>query len=295
MERILRDRRAVWLFVGPALAVYSAVILIPIFWSTGYTVFQGSPISGFKYVGFQNYIRLIHDPNFWAALRFTVEYALLVTAGEMLLGLLLALTYQFYLKRASGLVRTLVFFPVVLPTVAVAQMFVKLFAIAPQDGLVNSILGSLGLTSLIRDWLGSSNGAFTVIVLMDIWRSMGFFAILLFAGLVDIPDEIIEAARIDGASGMSLIRRVVLPLMRPITVSALIFSVNGTLKVFDTVIALTGGGPGNATTPLTLFMYNTSFTYGDYGYGSTIALSLTILCLLVTLALFRASRRDVTA
>ena len=295
MEGILRDRRAIWLFVAPALTVYSAIILIPIFWSTGYTLFQGSPISGFKYVGFQNYSRLIHDPNFWAALRFTVEYALLVTAGEMILGLLLALSYHFYLKRASGLVRTLVFFPVVLPTVAVAQMFVKLFAIAPQNGLVNSLFQSVGLTSLVRDWLGTANGAFTVIVLMDIWRSMGFFAILLFAGLVDIPEEMIEAARIDGASGVGLVRRIVLPLMRPITVSALIFSVNGTLKVFDTVLALTGGGPGNATTPLTLLMYNTSFTYGDYGYGSTIALALAILCLLVTLTLFGASRRDVTA
>jgi raffinose/stachyose/melibiose transport system permease protein len=295
MEKLLRDRRAVWLFVGPALAVYTAIMLIPIFWSTGYTLFQGSPISGFKYIGLQNFTRLVRDPNFWAAFRFTVEYAVLVTAGEIVLGLLLALSYQFYLKRASALVRTLVFFPVVLPTVAVAQMFVKLFAISPQNGLVNSILANVGLTSLVRDWLGSANGAFTVIVLMDIWRSMGFFAILLFAGLVDIPEEMIEAARIDGASGTRLIRRIVLPLMRPITVSAIIFSINGTLKVFDTVLALTGGGPGNATTPLTLLMYNTSFNFGDYGYGSTIALALTILCLLVTITLFSASRRDVTA
>jgi raffinose/stachyose/melibiose transport system permease protein len=295
MEQILRDRRAVWFFVGPALALYSVIMLIPILWSSGYTLFQGSPISGFKFVGFSNYVRLVHDPNFWAALRFTLEYAALVTVGEIGFGFLLALAYHFYLKRASGLVRTLVFFPVVLPTVAVAQMFVKLFAIAPQNGLVNSILDSLGFASLARDWLGSSGGAFIVIVLMDIWRSMGFFAILLFAGLVDIPDELIEAARIDGASGIRLVRRVVIPLMRPILVSAIIFAANGTLKVFDTVLALTAGGPGNATTPLTLFMYNTSFTFGDYGYGSTIALALTILCLAVTLVLFRASRRDMTA
>src|SRR6266496_3834592 len=124
MEQILRDRRAVWLFVGPALAVYTAVMLIPIVWSTGYTLFQGSPVSGFRYVGVRNYAKLVHDPNFWAALRFTLEYALLVTAGEIGLGLLLALAYHFYLKRASGLVRTLIFFPVVLPTVADAQMFV---------------------------------------------------------------------------------------------------------------------------------------------------------------------------
>jgi raffinose/stachyose/melibiose transport system permease protein len=129
---------------------------------------------------------------------------------------------------------------------------------------------------------------------MEVWRSMGFYAVLLFAGLVDIPDEILESARLDGASGARLVRHVVLPLSFPVLVSALIFSINGTLKVFDSIVALTGGGPGSETTPLTLYMFQTSFTYSDYGYGSTIALLLTVLCLMVTLVVFRASRRDLT-
>jgi multiple sugar transport system permease protein/raffinose/stachyose/melibiose transport system permease protein len=129
---------------------------------------------------------------------------------------------------------------------------------------------------------------------MDIWRSMGFYAVLLFAGVVDIPDEIIESARLDGAGRWSLVRNIVLPLSAPVLLSSIIFSINGTLKVFDSVVALTNGGPGNATTPLTLYMFQTSFTYGDYGYGSTIALMLTILCLIVTVFIFRGSRRDLT-
>src|SRR5690606_35927029 len=98
--------------------------------------------------------------------------------------------------------------------------------------------------------------------------------------------------RLDGATGWSLVRHIVLPLSLPVLLSAIIFSINGTLKVFDSIIALTNGGPGNATSPLTLYMFQTSFSYGEYGYGSTIALLLTMICLVVTVFIFRSSRRD---
>jgi raffinose/stachyose/melibiose transport system permease protein len=294
MDAVLRDRRAIALFLGPALLVYTAVLLVPIAWSVGYTFFSGSSISGFTFTGFGNYTKLIHDPAFWQATGITVKYAVLVTVGQVGLGLLLALMYVFYLRRASSLVRTLVFFPVVLPTVAVAQLFVKMLQVSPQNGLFNGVLQAVGLGSWVQDWLGSPAGAFWALVIMDIWRSMGFYAVLLFAGLVEVPQEIIESARLDGASGWRLVRHVVLPMLTPILISAIIFSINGTLKVFDSVLALTNGGPGSATTPLTLYMYNTAFSYGNYGYGSTIAMALTIMCLLVTLAVFRSARRDVT-
>ncbi|PYE51011.1 carbohydrate ABC transporter permease [Deinococcus yavapaiensis] len=291
MDRTLRDWRAILFFVGPAMLLYGAVLLVPILWSLGYTVFEGSPIAGFKFVGFDNYARLAQDPTFWKALWFGTKYALFVSAGQVIFGLLLALLYAFYLKRSSVLVRTLVFLPVVLPTVAIAQMFAKLFAIAPQYGLVNSVLANLGLDSLVQAWLGQGDTAFWIIGVMDIWKAMGFYAILLYTGLVDIPEDVIEAARLDGAQGWALSRFVVLPLLAPITVASLIFSLNGTLKVFDSIMALTGGGPGTATTPLTLYMYKTSFTYGEYGYGSTLALTLAVQCLLVTLLIFWRSRR----
>src|SRR5262245_15747273 len=125
MERVLRDWRAIAVFVGPALAVYTFVLLIPIVWSVGYTFFSCSIISGLKPTGWSNYGKLIHDAAFWRATGITTKYAVAVTVGQVTLGLLLALLYVFYLKRASAIVRTLAFFPVVLPTVAVAQLFVK--------------------------------------------------------------------------------------------------------------------------------------------------------------------------
>jgi raffinose/stachyose/melibiose transport system permease protein len=293
METMLRDRRAALLLVGPALLIYSLIVLVPVVWSLVYTLFEGNVLSGFQFVGFQNYTLLVRDPSFWQAFAFTLKYAVVVTIGQVGIGLLLSLLYVFYLGKASGLIRTLIFFPLVLPTVAVAQLFSKIFEIAPQYGLVNSLLQGVHLDGAIQPWLGQGGTAFWVIVIMDIWRAMGFYAVLLFAGLVEIPGDIIEGARVDGATGWRLVRYIVLPLMTPILFSSLIFSVNGTLKVFDSVLALTGGGPGQTTTPLTLSMFNTAFSNGQYGYGSTIATALAIMCLLVTLLIFRSARRDV--
>ncbi|MFE2543475.1 carbohydrate ABC transporter permease [Actinacidiphila glaucinigra] len=292
MHRVLGDRRAILILVGPALLVYSLIMLVPMVWSLGYSFTKGNTIDGFTGNGLDNFHRLFTDPAVRQALWFTLKYAVVVTVGQVAVGYLLSLLYIFFLKRASGLIRTLVFFPVVLPTVAVGLLFQKFFQVAPQTGPVNSLLDMVGIGSV--DWFGSAGSAFWVLILMDIWRSMGFYAVLLFAGLVDIPDEILESARLDGASGLRLIRHIVLPLSFPVLMSSLIFSINGTLKVFDSIVALTGGGPGNATTPLTLYMFQTSFTYSDYGYGSAIALLLTVMCLLVTLVVFRVSRRDLT-
>ena len=293
MELLLRDRRAILTFVGPALVVYTLVVLVPIVWSLVYTLFEGNVISGFQFLGLNNFATLIRDQTFWQAVAFTLKYAVVVTIGQVAVGLLLALLYVFYLRNASALVRTLIFFPVILPTVAVAELYSKLFEISPQLGLVNSVLQAVHLNGLVQPWLGQAGTAFFVLVIMDIWRSMGFYAVLLYAGLVDVPNEMIEAARVDGAHGWRLIRSIVLPLMTPILFSALIFSVNGTLKVFDSVLALTNGGPGQATTPLTLLMFNTAFSNGEYGYGSTIAFALALMCLVVTLVIFRSARRNV--
>ncbi|GAA1962930.1 sugar ABC transporter permease [Kitasatospora viridis] len=270
--------------------MYTLVMLVPMGWSLGYTFFKGNVIEGFSFGGVGNFVKLWHDQEAHSALMFTLTYALAVTVAQVLCGYLLALLYVFVLRRSSALIRTLVFFPVILPTVAVALMFQKLFAVAPQNGLANIAVEALGIHH--GDWFASSSGAFLVLVVMDVWRSMGFYAVLIYAGLLDIPEETIESARLDGATGWRLVRHIIVPLSWPVLLSSLVFSINGTLKVFDSVLALTNGGPGSDTTPLTLYMFRTAFNYGDYGYGSTIALLLTVVCLGVTLIIFRFSRRD---
>ncbi|MFD5321374.1 carbohydrate ABC transporter permease [Streptomyces sp. NPDC127098] len=293
MTPVLGDRRAILILLGPALLVYTLVMLVPVIWSFGYTFVTGNAIEGFTFTGLDNFQRLAEDPDVRDALWFTLKYAVCVTVGQIALGYALSLLYVFVLRKSSAIMRTLVFFPVVVPTVAISLLYQKLFQSAPRDGIVNELLVNVGLGSV--DWLGSGTTAFLVIVIMDVWRSVGFYGVLIYAGLLDIPGEILESARIDGARAWTLFRHIVLPLSLPILLSSVILSINGTIKVFDSVLALTNGGPGTSNTPLTLYMYRTAFAYGDYGYGSTIALLLTILCFLVTLVIFRSARRDITA
>lgn len=292
MRRVFGDRRAIAVFLGPALLVYLGVVIVPVAWSFGYTLFTGSPVAGFQFTGVANFTKLFSDPEMATTLWFTVRYCIVLTAAQVTLGYLLALLYVFVLKRMSTFVRTMVFFPVVIPGVAVALLFSRLFQIAPVEGPVNSLIGALGGHAF--DWFATGWGAFWVIIIMDLWRQMGFYAVLLYAGLVEIPDDIIESARLDGANGRKLVSHIVLPLSLPILLASLIFSLNSTLKVFDSVLALNNGGPGNATTPLNLYMFETAFNFSDYGYGATIALVITVLCLAVTLLVFRSSRRDLT-
>ena len=291
-NRMLSNRRAVALFVGPGMLVYLVVVLVPVIWSTVYTFFGGSVLNGFEFVGFDNFARLWGDAAFLQATNFTIRYAVVATVGQMALGLGLALVYTFWLKRTSTLIRTLLFFPVVLPSVAVAALFVKIFAIAPQYGLVNAVLDSLSLDRFVLPWLGTGSTAFWVLVLMHCWQAMGFYGLILFAGMIDIPDEIVEAARVDGASGTRLVRHVVLPLIRPIFLVSLIFCVTNSLKVFDSIMALTAGGPGRSTTPLTVYMQSNAFTYQDYGYATTIALVLGLMVLLVSVPILRQAQKE---
>lgn len=292
MKSVFGDRRAILILLAPALTIYTLVMLVPVAWSFVLTFFKGNALEGFRFVGIDNFVRMFSDPYIGDAFIFTMKYAILMTAGQIIVGYGLALLYVFVLRRSSVLLRTLIFFPVVLPTVAIAVLYQKLFQSAPIDGVVNSLLTNLGITPV--DWLGSAGTAFVVVIIMDLWRSMGFYGVLLYAGLLDIPEEMIESARIDGANGWALFKNIVLPLSLPILFSSIIFSANGTVKVFDSIYALTGGGPGNGTTALTLYMYRTAFAFSDYGYGSTIALLLTIISLIITLFVFRSSRRDVT-
>ncbi|HEY9291831.1 MAG TPA: sugar ABC transporter permease [Microlunatus sp.] len=293
MRDVLGDRRAVVILLGPALLLYTLIKAIPVFWSFGLSFFEGNPLRGFEFVGFGNFSRFVADPDAHTAIVVTLKYAVVVTIGQVILGYGLALLYVFVLRKSSPFVRTLLFFPTVLPTVAVAMLFKSIFAVGDPAGPVNGILQGLGHGAV--DFFASGGTTFLVAVIMDLWRSMGFFAILLFVGLLDIPAETLESARIDGAGSLRLVRHIVLPLSLPILLSVVIFSFNGSLKVFDSLLALNNGGPGSETTPLTLLMFRETFDYNDYGYGSTVALALTILCFLVTIAIFRASRSDVTA
>lgn len=280
MNKVLGNKKAISLFVVPALILYTVIVMVPVIWSLYYSFFSGSPGLQWEFCGLDNYMRLFKDKNFFHALTVNIKYISVVTMGQVGLGLLLALMFKFWLRRCKTIIRTLVFFPVVLPTVAVGQLFAKIYEIQPNYGLLNSFLDSIGLKSLVQPWLGQSSTALWCLCIMDIWVAMGFYSVIFYGALLDIPDDILEAARIDGAGGWNLFRRILIPLLRPMIITSLVFSFSGTVKMMESSMALTNGGPGTATKSLSMYMYDVSFTYNKVGYGSVIAIVIFLICVL---------------
>jgi multiple sugar transport system permease protein/raffinose/stachyose/melibiose transport system permease protein len=293
MNSIFGDRKTIFILLAPALLLYTLLKVVPVGWSLGLSFFEGNSLRGFEWVGLQNFTTFFTDPAALQSMWVSIFFAIVATVLQVALGYGLALLYVFVLRKGSTLVRTFVFFPTVLPTVAVALLFRSFVAVGENQGPVNDIINFFGGESV--EVLASTVGTMTTAIAMTLWSSMGFYAVLLYAGLLDIPEEIIESARLDGANGFKLVRHIVVPLSLPILLSSIIFSLNATLKVFDSLLALNGGGPGTSTAPMTLYMYRTAFEYAEYGYGSTIAVILTALCLVFTLAIFRSSRRKAEA
>ncbi len=282
MEKVLKNKVAILVFILPALMLFIGAAFIPTIWSFVYSLYSGIPGVSFKFVGATNYIKLINDKVFLASVMNNLKFILIVVSGQICLGLLAALMFQFIIKKNQVLVRTTVFFPVVLPTVAVAQLFVKIYEVAPQYGLINSILHLLNMDAYISAWHAETSTALISVCIPEIWRAIGFYAVIFYTALTSVSEELIEAAKIDGASGFALVRKIILPLIKPIIITATVFSLNGTLKVFELPYALTGGGPGSATQMVAMYMYKTAFTFSQYGYGSAIAIFLLLECLIIT-------------
>lgn len=292
MKKVLGNKSAIALFVVPAFILYTIVVMVPVVWSLYYSLYNGNPGLNWEFVGLANYAKLFKDKNFLNSLSVNARYIVVTTIGQVSCGLMLALMFKFWLRRCKAFVRTLVFFPVVLPTVAVGQLFAKILEIQPNYGLLNSILDSMGLTELVQPWIGQSSTALWCLCVMDIWVAMGFYSVIFYGALLDIPDDILEAARIDGSGSFNLFRRILLPLLRPMIITSLTFSFSGTVKMFESAMALTKGGPGNATRSLSMYMYDVSFTYYKVGYGSVISLVIFAICVTGSFIIGRFDKKD---
>lgn len=280
MKKVLGNKKAIALFMGPGLILYVGLVFVPIIWSFAYSFYSGSPGLNWEFAGLENYKKLFIDSRFHDALIVNIKYIILVMLFQVVLGLCMALIFKFWLKRFKNVIRTLIFFPVVLPTVAVGQLFAKIYEIQPNYGLLNSLLDSIGLEKLVQPWIGQASTALGSLAVMDVWVAMGFYAVIFYGALLDIPEEVMEAAKIDGCSSFQMFKSILLPLLRPITITCLVFSFSGAVKMFESSMALTQGGPGNATTSLSMYMYNTSFGYNKVGYGSTIAIVIFLICVI---------------
>lgn len=281
MNKVLSDKKAIALMILPPFLIYFFLMFVPIVWSFVYSLYSGTPGLKFEFVGLSNYKTMFFDKSFQQAFSVNMRYVAIVTISQVSLGLLVSLVIHFGIKHFKTIVRTIVFFPTILPVVAVAQMFSKMYEITPQYGLVNSLLELAGLEQFIQPWLGQKSTAFAALCIMDIWTAIGFYTVIIYGSLVDIPGDMIEAAKIDGASGIKMFRYIILPQLRTILITCFVFSFSGTIKLFESATALTGGNPGASTKSLSMLMYENAFSNQQYGYGSAIAIFILFLCVFV--------------
>jgi raffinose/stachyose/melibiose transport system permease protein len=265
----------------PAVVLYGYFIAYPMVDAIRLSFFRWS---GFRteepvFVGFDNYVRMLtQDPVFWRALLNSVLWVVLSLLVPLLISLLLAIGLNRQLL-GRNLLRSVFYLPAVFAAITVAAMWRWIYN--PTLGLVNQFLESVGLGAWTQTWLGDPQFAFGSVFVASVWQAVGFGMVLLLAGLQNVPQELVEAARIDGANAWQVFRNVTIPALRPTIVVVVILTIINSLKVFDLVVGMTGGGPAQSTQVLALWSYTQSFTNHSFGQGGAVA---TVL-LLVSLAL----------
>lgn len=284
MSKVLGDKKALALFTLPALLLFTILVFIPIIWSLVYTFFTGTPGVNFTFSGAANYMKIFQDAQLWTTFKNNIIYVVTVGGGQIVLGFIIAMVINFGVREHRNLVRTLLFIPVVLPGVASAQLWLKMYAITPQYGLLNSIFDMLGIDNLVKAWTGDPSTAMIALIIMDIWKALGMYILIFYSGIIDLPEDAVEAARIDGANVFQIITRIQMPMLKPIFRMALVMCITACFKVYDSPVALTNGGPGIATTMPSMYMYSNAFNYSQFGYASVIAILILIECAIFTVA-----------
>jgi len=241
-------------------------------------------LSPARWVGLANFRELLHDDTFWSSLRVTVYFVLL----SVFVGIAISLLTAVVLHRltTSTLIRALVILPFLISGIVAGLVW--RWMLDPELGIVNIALH--GLTGHRIMFFGSTTWAIPSLAMVSVWKSMGYNAILIFAGLQTIPSEIYEAGRLDGASEFQMFRRLTLPLLRPILAMVVILTVIGSFQVFDIVQVTTKGGPANATNVLQNYIYQKAFNQLDFGYASTMSMALFVLLLVVSFLQMRMAR-----
>jgi multiple sugar transport system permease protein/raffinose/stachyose/melibiose transport system permease protein len=257
-------------FVGPALLALAGFIIYPACYSLwlSFHEWNGYQLEWGPFIGLQNYGTLLGDEVFWKAATNSVIFVVVRTPLEVGLAFGLALLLDRKLPGRS-LLRTFFFVPVVMSLIVVTILFQRI--LEANTGLLNTFLRQAGLGALARPWLGDPATALGAVIAVSVWKNVGFSLVILLAGLQGLPHEVLEAARVDGASGWQLVLKVTAPLMRPILAITALLSIIGGLKVFDLVFIMTRGGPTYSTEVLATLLYRQAFELNDMGVASAIA------------------------
>jgi multiple sugar transport system permease protein len=276
-----------WAFVTPGVVIIGLFGAVPIIWSAVMSFQRNNLLSpSTPFVGAANYRKMIHDPVVVQAIQHTLVYTVLFVPGTMLVGLFLAVAMNRKIRFIS-FYRTAAYATMAVSTISEAIVFIWLFD--PSYGVVNFFLGKVGIAP--QQFLNSPSEALYVIVIMTIWGWTGFSVVIYLAALQGVPQQLTEAAAIDGAGPWQAFRRVTLPLLSPASLFLAVWLTINALQLFDEVYLATQGGPLNATTVLVYYLYNQAFQQFNFGYASAIAYFLFLVIIVVTVIQFRVGRR----
>ncbi|MEF3308789.1 sugar ABC transporter permease [Paenibacillus sp. GYB004] len=278
MAAASRVRTFITLGLLPALSIYLLFVIVPIFWSAFYGFFDWKGIGAMKYIGFANYAEVVQDPIFWRAFKNNLIIVAASIFGQVPIALVLALV----LWKSSffhRFIRSAVFMPMVLASVVIGIIWGYIYN--PQIGILNYILENVGLSSWIRDWLGDPKINMYSVSVPIIWANIGPYLILFIAAIQNISSEVEDAAKIDGAVGFRRLYLIVVPMIWNTIKVAIVLCISGSMKAFDLIYVMTGGGPAQATELLATYMYNNTFNIFRYGYGSSVSTMIMIISMIL--------------
>ena len=283
MRRLAAIPAGVW-FVAPALMLIGLFFFLPVVASlllsfTDFDIYALGRLDRLRFIGLENYRRLLNDPMFWKALKNTLYFVIVGGPLSVLVSLGAALLVNHRLTRFQGVFRTLLFLPVVTTLVAVAVVWRYLYH--PRYGFLNYVLGLAGLPPI--DWLGDPNWAMPAIILMAVWKNFGFNMVVFIAGLQSIPRRLYEAAEIDGADGWAQFRYITLPMLAPTFLFVTVITLIGYFQLFAEPYVMTQGGPADSTLSVALLMFQEGFRWWNLGYAAAVAFVLFLIILAGTL------------
>ncbi|NQV50144.1 MAG: sugar ABC transporter permease [Candidatus Marinimicrobia bacterium] len=279
------------LFLAPALLLIAVFFFIPVLASflmsfTDFDIYSLADSSNARFVGLENYKNLLSDPLFWKAMRNTLYFVFVGVPLSLLVSLGTALLLNSKLIRFMSLFRLAYFLPVVTTLVAVAVVWRYIYH--PSFGLVNYLLGLLGMSTV--DWLGNPKWAMLALIIMAVWKNFGYNMIIFIAGLQNIPPELYESARIDGAGKWQELIHITIPMLMPTTVFVSIITIIGYFQLFAEPYVMTQGGPMNATLSIVLLMYQEGFRWWRMGYSAALAFVLFLILFMATLVQLRLQK-----
>jgi multiple sugar transport system permease protein len=280
LAQISEGRSWAYLLLLPSLILVTAVVIYPV----GYGVFLSlnqfnlmRASRGMQFVGLQQYTELFADANFRIILRNTLVWVLVGSVTQFTLGMITALALNRRRLKFAPLARVLILLPWVIPSVVAGHMWALL--LDSRLGVINDILVRLGVLESYHAWFADPSTAMATVLLVDLWRAFPFFTLLFYAGLQAIPDELYEAAEVDGANPLQKFRSITLPMLTPVIVAAVILRMIGLVNSPDLMIVLTNGGPGLSTYVLSLYAFATA--YESFNFGAAAAVSVIMLVILM--------------